>query len=81
MSSAKKVLWTMTAGIVAGAVLGILYAPAGGAETRRRISKLKQKLGCCCGSCDVDEDKETLEELSRNLHDELEKINKKLESM
>ena len=84
MSNAKKLLWTMTAGMVAGAVLGILYAPAGGAETRRRIAKLKQKFGCCCcscGSCETNEDKATLEELSSDLHNELDRINKTLESM
>ena len=79
MSSAKKVLYTIAASVAVGALIGMLYAPDKGAETRRRINKLKRKF-TCCSEDGLDDDRETLEELSHNLKQELDRINKKLES-
>lgn len=39
MMSAGKVLLGLVAGVTAGALLGILYAPAKGKDTRKKISK------------------------------------------
>jgi gas vesicle protein len=79
MSSAKKFLYTMATGMAAGAILGILYAPADGAETRRRINKIKRRFGCGVKD-DVNDERQTLEELSKVLQYELKRINKKLET-
>ena len=76
--SAKKLLCTIAVGMAAGAVLGIMYAPSDGAETRRRIRKLKQKFSCSTVGDNADEEKELMEELSRNLQKELDRIKRKL---
>ena len=34
MNKAKKVFYTMATGVIAGVVLGVLFAPEKGAETR-----------------------------------------------
>lgn len=42
--STGKVLLGLVAGVAAGAILGILFAPAKGSETRQKISKKGEKL-------------------------------------
>lgn len=44
MSSKGKVLAAVAAGIAAGVVLGILFAPAKGADTRKKISDEGKKM-------------------------------------
>jgi gas vesicle protein len=44
MSNSSKMLAAVAAGIAAGAVLGILFAPDKGAETRKKISDQGKKL-------------------------------------
>lgn len=79
MGKMKQVLMTIAAGVTVGAVLGILYAPQKGTDTRKKLKKLKAKLS---GVADEhDEDKETLQELSAVLQDELDKINGRLKKM
>lgn len=71
-------MYAVTASFIAGAIIGILYAPDEGANTRKKITKLKKKLSF--GSDGLDEyDKETLQELSVAIRDQLEKIDRKLE--
>jgi gas vesicle protein len=42
--SAGKVFLGVLAGVAVGAVLGILFAPAKGSKTRKKISKKGEKL-------------------------------------
>lgn len=42
--STGKVLLGVTAGVAAGALLGVLFAPAKGSETRKNISKKGEDL-------------------------------------
>jgi hypothetical protein len=79
MGQAKRVLCVVGTSIVIGGLLGMLYAPAEGCETRRKLNRLKRKFGCC--GEDFDEDRESLEELRVLLQKELNKINEKLESL
>jgi len=44
MSTNGKILAAVAAGIAAGAVLGILFAPDKGVETRRKISEQGKKI-------------------------------------
>ena len=44
MSSNKKVLAAVAAGIAAGALLGVLFAPDKGTQTRKKISKKGEKI-------------------------------------
>jgi len=43
--SSKKILIGVVAGITAGALLGILFAPKKGSETREKINKLVGEFG------------------------------------
>ena len=74
--SAKKTLLAITAGIAAGAILGILYAPEEGCITRRKLQKLKSKFSSC-GCNEYDE----LEELKEMLQEELDRVNKRLDNI
>lgn len=77
MGRAKNIVYTLGAGAIAGAVLGILFAPGKGEETRKKLKTLKKHL-----SCHHDEDdKETLQELSQILEQELNRINAKLKKI
>jgi len=75
MNKAKKVFYTVMTGVAVGAVLGILFAPEEGAETRKKLKRLRQRFACA----DKDHDRETLEELKDTLQAELEKINERLD--
>ena len=44
MNTSGKILAAVAAGIVVGAVLGILFAPDKGSETRRKINKKGKKF-------------------------------------
>ena len=44
MNTSAKILAAVAAGIAAGAVLGILFAPGKGSETRRKISEQGHKF-------------------------------------
>jgi gas vesicle protein len=44
MNTSGKILAAVAAGIVAGAVLGILFAPDKGSETRRKMNEKGKKF-------------------------------------
>ena len=44
MNTSGKILAAVAAGIAAGAVLGILFAPDKGSETRRKINEQSKKV-------------------------------------
>jgi gas vesicle protein len=45
MNNTGKILTALAVGVVAGAVLGILFAPDKGSETRSKISEQGKKFG------------------------------------
>jgi len=65
MNSGKVVL-SVLAGVAAGAVLGILFAPDKGSETRRKIGKKKDEL--------TDELKDKFNEIVDTVSDKYERI-------
>ena len=77
MNTAKKILYTMGAGIVVGLAAGVLLAPDKGVETRRKLRKLKQKLSGCTNA----DERKALEELSDALQKELDIVNAKIETI
>ena len=44
MNNTGKILTALAAGAAAGAILGILFAPDKGSETRRKIGEQKKKI-------------------------------------
>ena len=61
-----KVLVGVLAGVAAGAVLGILFAPAKGSETRKKILK--------AGEDNIDAVKEKLNDILESLGEKIEKV-------
>lgn len=59
MENDKKIMVAVLAGAAAGAILGVLFAPAKGSDTRRKIveegeklaGNMKSKLSACKGKC------------------------------
>lgn len=66
MNTSAKILAAMVAGIAAGAVIGVLFAPDKGSETRKKISNEGKKLAK--GFTDkIDKGKATLNELKNDI--------------
>jgi gas vesicle protein len=64
--SAGKVLLGVVAGLAAGALLGLLFAPEKGSETRRMISRKGEDL--------ADEFKDKFEDFLETITDKFEKV-------
>lgn len=64
--STGKVLLGLVAGVAAGAIVGILFAPAKGSETRNKISKKGEKL--------VEDLKEKFDEFIENISNKYEEV-------
>jgi len=75
--SMQKLIVAAASGIVAGTVIGLLTAPAAGAETRKKISesadKLKYKIRRLAGkaSDELDELKEVVQNQAQGLSDDV----------
>ena len=80
MNNAFKVLLAISAGLIAGAAVGLLYAPEEGYETRKRIIKRTKKLvGTVSDS--MDDGRESLEEIKEVLQKQLHKVSRKIEEL
>ena len=80
MGKAKEILLVVTTTFAAGVILGALYAPEEGVETRRKLKRLKNKL-TLCGREAVDSQRDNLEQISAILQKELKKINEHIERL
>jgi gas vesicle protein len=80
MNTALKVVVTIGAFIAAGAVLGVLYAPEEGVETRKKLMKRSKKFAGTVSSS-IDDGKESLEEIKDVLQKQLNKVNRKIEEI
>lgn len=71
---------TIGAGVAVGAVLGILFAPDEGSETRRKLQQRAKKLSGAV-SDSLDDGMDSLNEIKYMLQKQLGKVNQKLEEM
>jgi len=79
MTKARKMMYVIGGSMLAGAILGMLYAPVKGRVARQKIGSLKRKIGLGKEEQVEDLDRETLLELRSNLRDQLRKIDATLE--
>jgi len=71
MKNFSKITIAASAGLIAGAVIGVLFAPAKGKKTRRNITKRTNKL-----FEEINEQSaEKLSELKETIEEQLKKIN------
>ena len=73
MENNTKIIIAAAAGIAAGAIVGILFAPASGKETRNRIKKAGSQL--------TENVNETIQKGRKSLTTLREEIKERLESM
>ncbi|MEI2738416.1 MAG: YtxH domain-containing protein [Chitinophagaceae bacterium] len=73
MKNTQKILIALGAGLAIGGVLGVLYAPDKGSETRRKISEKGRKLS--------DKVKGTLKREKEEMQNRFDKVNGKLEEL
>lgn len=78
MKNSTKLLAAAALGVVAGGVLGLLFAPDKGNETRKKISKRSKKL---MSSIKTEFNKEKLARLKEKLENKLQHISTKLEDL
>ena len=73
MKNTSKVLIALGAGLAIGGILGVLFAPDKGSETRKRISDTSKKF--------TDKIKSKVKLGTEKLEDELSMINGKMEEV
>ena len=73
MENNTKIIIAAAAGIAAGAIMGILFAPSSGKETRKRIKKAGSQL--------TENVNETIQKGRKSLTTLREEIKERLESM
>ena len=78
MNKTAKMLLTIGGAVAMGAILGMLFAPEDGVETRKKIMKRSKKL---IGSVNnsLEDGKESLEEIKEVLQKQLVKVSRKIE--
>jgi gas vesicle protein len=80
MNGLGKLLLAVGAGVAVGAAIGVLYAPAEGRDTRKKIVKKSKKLiGAVNGG--LDDGQESLEEIKEVLQKQLNRVSRKLDSL
>jgi gas vesicle protein len=77
MNNTGKILTAAAAGIAAGAVLGILFAPDKGCETRKKISDQGKKITDGVKNT-FNKEKEKLNNLKESM---IQKVNDKIEEL
>jgi gas vesicle protein len=78
MKNSTKILAAAAVGIAAGGLLGLLFAPDKGAETRKKFTK---KGGTILNKIKGEFNKEKMARLKEKLEARLQKVNAKMEEI
>jgi gas vesicle protein len=76
----KNTLIAIGSGLAVGAILGVLFAPNKGIDTRRKITEAKDKLAEKFKE-QVEKSKESLLSLKEGIKERLEAVNEKVEEL
>jgi len=77
MKNSSKVIIALAAGVAVGGILGLLFAPAKGSETREKIKSKASDLADNVKDR-MAQGKEKLADLKSDLEDQLGKVNQKI---
>ena len=80
MKNNNKVLIAMASGLLAGGVLGLLFAPNKGRETRKRIADGEKKLNKSIKET-VNRGKEKFSDLKDGIKENIEALNEKVREL
>ena len=80
MKTTNKILIALGAGAVIGGVLGILFAPDKGVETRKKVADAGSRLTDAVKS-KFNKGKEKLQELNTGIKEKINGLNEKLEEL
>jgi gas vesicle protein len=80
MDGLGKFLLAVGAGVAVGVAVGVLFAPAEGRDTRKRIVKKGKKLIRAVNN-GLDDGQDSLEEIKEVLQQQLNRVNRKLDSL
>ncbi len=80
MNRWRKFLLAVGAGVAVGVAVGVLFAPAEGRDTRKRIVKKSRKLMWAVDN-GLDGGQESLEEIKEVQQQQLKRVNLKLDGL
>ena len=76
MKNSTKILAAAAIGVVAGGVLGLLFAPGKGNETRKKIGRQSEKM---MNAVKGEFNREKITKLKEKLENKLQKVNARME--
>jgi len=80
MNNSAKIIAALAAGVLAGAVIGVLFAPDKGSETRKKVSEEGKKLAQSLKE-KLNKMKEKSDEVASNIQESIDELEAKAQLM